>query len=113
MYKRKLNQTTMFEDPAMFGGIALNPENDWVKMAKLIPWWAFEEKYAEQFPSKTGQPADSFRMALAPWRRSGAPSQVPRSARRGTFPKSAAAPPHTQRHAKDPRRRGRDYDSDN
>ena len=64
MYKRKLNQITIFEDPAMFGGIALNPENEWVKMAKLIPWWAFEEKYAEQFPSETGQPADSLRMAL-------------------------------------------------
>lgn len=56
MYKRKLNQITIFEDPAMFGGIALNPENEWVKLAKLIPWWAFEEKYAEQFPAPTGQP---------------------------------------------------------
>lgn len=64
MYKRKLNQITIFEDPAMFGGITLNPENEWVKLAKLISWWAFEEKYAEQFPSRTGQPADSFRMAL-------------------------------------------------
>ncbi len=64
MYKRKLNQITIFEDPAMFGGIALNPENEWVKLAKLIPWWAFEEKYAEQFPAPTGQQADSFRMAL-------------------------------------------------
>ena len=49
MYKRKMNQVSVFDDPAMFGGIALNPENDWVKLAKLIPWWAFEEKYAEQF----------------------------------------------------------------
>ena len=44
MYKRKMNQVSVFDDPAMFGGIALNPENDWVKLAKLIPWWAFEEK---------------------------------------------------------------------
>lgn len=64
MYKRKSNQVSIFENPAMFGGISLNPENEWVKMAKLIPWWAFEEKYAEQFPSNTGQPADSLRMAL-------------------------------------------------
>lgn len=48
----------------MFGGIALNPENEWVKLAKLIPWWAFEEKYAEQFSSETGQLVDSFRVAL-------------------------------------------------
>lgn len=64
MYKRKSNQVSVFDDPAMFGGIALNPDNDWVKLAKLIPWWAFEEKYAEQFPSNTGQPADSLRTAL-------------------------------------------------
>lgn len=34
-------------------------------MANLIPWWAFEEKYAEQFPSGTGQPADSLRVYAA------------------------------------------------
>ena len=51
MYKRKLNQVSIFENPAMFGGIALNPENEWVKLAKTIPWWVFEKKYAEQFPS--------------------------------------------------------------
>ena len=64
MYKRKLNQVSIFENPAMFGGIALNPENEWVKLAKMIPWWVFEKKYAEQFPSNTGQPADSLRVAL-------------------------------------------------
>ena len=64
MYKRKLNQVSIFENPAMFGGIALNPENEWVKLAKLIPWWVFEKKYAEQFPSNMGQPADSVRAAL-------------------------------------------------
>ena len=63
-YKRKLNQVSMFDNPAMFGGIALNPENEWVKQAKIIPWWVFEKKYAEQFPSNTGQPADSLRVAL-------------------------------------------------
>lgn len=64
MYKRKLNQVSIFENPAMFGGIALNPENEWVKLAKLIPWWVFEKKYAEQFPSNMSQPADSVRAAL-------------------------------------------------
>ena len=64
MYKRKLNQVDMFENPAMFGGIALNPENEWVKLAGIIPWWVFEKKYAEQFPSNKGQPADSLRVAL-------------------------------------------------
>ena len=64
MYKRKLNQVDMFDNPAMFGGIALNPENEWVKLAGIIPWWVFEKKYAEQFPSNKGQPACSLRQAL-------------------------------------------------
>lgn len=64
MYKRKLNQVSMFDNPAMFGGIALNPENEWVKLAKIIPWWVFEKKYAEHFSSNMGQPADSLRVAL-------------------------------------------------
>ena len=38
MYKRKLNQVSLFDNPAMFGGIALNPENEWVKLAGIIPW---------------------------------------------------------------------------
>ena len=37
MYKRKMNQVSMFDNPAMFGGIALNPENEWVKLAKIMP----------------------------------------------------------------------------
>lgn len=64
MYKRKLNQVSLFDNPAMFGGIPLDPENEWVKLAGIIPWWVFEKKYAEQFPSGTGQPACSLRMAL-------------------------------------------------
>ena len=48
----------------MFGGIALNPENEWVKLAAIIPWWVFEKKYAELFSSNTGQPACSLRQAL-------------------------------------------------
>ena len=64
MYKRKLNQVSIFENPAMFGGIALNPENEWVKLAQIIPWWVFEKKYAEHFPSNMGQRADSLRAAL-------------------------------------------------
>ncbi|MBR0366932.1 MAG: IS5 family transposase [Clostridia bacterium] len=64
MYKRKLNQVSVFDNPAMFGGIGLNPENEWVKLAKIIPWWVFEKKYAELFQSNMGQPACSLRQAL-------------------------------------------------
>ena len=42
----------------------MNPENRWVKMADLIPWDIFEEKYADLFPSNTGNVAKPLRMAL-------------------------------------------------
>ena len=64
MYKRHLNQINLLDEPEYFGGIALDPDNEWVKLAKLIPWHQFEEEYASSFPSGTGQPACSFRMAL-------------------------------------------------
>ncbi len=66
MYKRKSNQVSIFDDSAMFGGIPLNPENEWVKLAKLIPWWVFEEKYADSFVghrSAGGQSADGTGVA--------------------------------------------------
>ena len=64
MYKRHLNQINLLDEPEYFGGIALDPDNEWVKLAKLIPWNQFEEEYASSFSSGTGQPACSFRMAL-------------------------------------------------
>ena len=48
MYKQRLNQVTIFEDPAMFDGISLNPNNARVKPTKLIPWWVLGEKYARK-----------------------------------------------------------------
>ena len=64
MYKRHLNQISLLDEPEYFGGIALDKENEWVKIAKLIPWHEFEGEYAAQFSSKTGQPACDVRMAL-------------------------------------------------
>ena len=64
MYKRHLNQISLLDEPEYFGGIPLDKENEWVKLAKLIPWHEFEDEYANQFSSKTGQPACSVRMAL-------------------------------------------------
>lgn len=64
MYKRHLNQINLLDEPEYFGGIALDPDNEWVKLAKLIPWHQFEEEYASSFLSGTGQPACSFRIAL-------------------------------------------------
>ena len=64
MYKRHLNQISLLDEPEYFGGITLDPDNEWVKLAKMIPWYRYEEEYASCFPSGTGQPACSFRMAL-------------------------------------------------
>lgn len=41
----------------------LDPENDWVKLAQLVPWDTAEERYAAQF-ANTGAPAHPCRMAL-------------------------------------------------
>lgn len=41
----------------------LNPENDWIKLSKLVPWDAAEERYASQFVDN-GHPAHPARMAL-------------------------------------------------
>ncbi len=47
-----------------FGG-KLNKENRWVKLANIIPWWEFEDKYRENFKlSNTGEEALSVRVAL-------------------------------------------------
>lgn len=64
MYKRHLNQISLLDDPEMFDGIQLDKNNEWVKLTKIIPWSELEEVYADQFKSRTGQPAISFRMAL-------------------------------------------------
>ena len=41
----------------------LDPENDWVKLAALVPWDVAEELYAAQFVNN-GHPAHPARMAL-------------------------------------------------
>ena len=41
----------------------LDPENDWVKLAILVPWEVAEERYAAQFVNN-GHPAHPVRMAL-------------------------------------------------
>lgn len=41
----------------------LNPENEWVKLAELVPWDRIEERYALKFENN-GHPAHPCRMAL-------------------------------------------------
>lgn len=45
-------------------GLHMNPDNRWIQLADLIPWNQFEEKYAELFPSNTGNVAKPLQMAL-------------------------------------------------
>lgn len=64
MYKKdRFHQFTLtdFNQPL---GLKMNPENRWVKRAATIPWETIEDRYAELFPSNTGMPAKSLRVAL-------------------------------------------------
>ena len=54
----------MLESPEMFGSLPLDPNNDWIKLSKLVPWREFDLKYADNFRSKKGQRAIDSRMAL-------------------------------------------------
>lgn len=64
MYKRTDRSQHSFLDFNQPIGLHMNPDNRWVKMAGLIPWDVFEEKYAELFPSPTGNVAKPLRIAL-------------------------------------------------
>lgn len=46
------------------GGLQLSSDNRWVQLADSLEWNKYEERYAEQFPSKTGRPGIPFRISL-------------------------------------------------
>ena len=58
---RKVTQLK-FED-FVFPYGELDPENEWVKLANLVPWDVAEREYAKQFVDN-GHPAHSARIAL-------------------------------------------------
>ena len=65
MYKRHNGQISLYEEPAFFGGILLDPENEWVRLAAILPWDEIEDRYAAALTGSTvGQPADSARIAV-------------------------------------------------
>ena len=65
MYKRHNGQISLYEEPAFFGGIPLDPENEWVRLAAILPWDEIEDRYAAALTGSTvGQPADSARIAV-------------------------------------------------
>ena len=45
-------------------GLQLDPENEWIRISKQLPWRAWESLYAIQFPSETGNVAKSCRMVM-------------------------------------------------
>lgn len=65
MYKRRNGQMSALETPMFFGGVTLDPSNQWVKLAALTPWDFIEEQYAARFEGEmTGNPAKTSRMAV-------------------------------------------------
>jgi hypothetical protein len=65
MYRNKSAQITLLDHPICFGGVELDIENPWVKLAQMIPWDVLDKKYSASFenPDK-GNPAKPARMAL-------------------------------------------------
>ena len=62
MYKMEDDQIHLF-DITLEDTFKLNPDNRWVKRAKIVPWKLAEEKYSHMF-QKNGRPAKQIRMAL-------------------------------------------------
>jgi len=60
-YGNRQISLTDFQQPM---GMKLKEDNRWVKKAQIIPWEKIEDRYAAQFPSKTGNVAKPFRLAL-------------------------------------------------
>ncbi|HZJ90249.1 MAG TPA: IS5 family transposase, partial [Oscillospiraceae bacterium] len=65
MYKHNARQMNFVdEQPELFGNLPLNPDNRWVKLARLIPWSRVEEEYRKNFKSTRGQDPLPSRLAL-------------------------------------------------
>lgn len=45
-------------------GLKLNPENQWIKIARSIPWKKIEVQYAKLFTNRKGNVAKSLRLSL-------------------------------------------------
>lgn len=64
MYRSAVPGQLSFENFYLPFSGRLSPDNRWVKLAALIPWELVEAEYAEQFSTRMGAPAKSFRVAL-------------------------------------------------
>ena len=61
---RKPDKQIFLDDFDQIFGWTIDPDNRWVKKAKLIQWDDIEKEYSSRFPSKVGQVAKSARLAL-------------------------------------------------
>ncbi|HOQ62633.1 MAG TPA: hypothetical protein PKZ39_01530 [Clostridia bacterium] len=60
MYRPQSKQVSVFENENLFRFQGLNPDNDWVRLSRLIPLAELERRYAQTFDSKlrnAGKPA--------------------------------------------------------
>ena len=64
MYQPQSDQVSVFENEHLFRLQGLNPDNDWIRLAKLIPWAELERRYAQTFDSNLGNVGKPARMAL-------------------------------------------------
>lgn len=64
MYKANNNTQISLDDFEQPMGMHLNPENRWVRLAKIILWSKYENRYKDLFKSTTGNVAKPFRLAL-------------------------------------------------
>ena len=62
MYQKRSKQISLY-DITLSDVFTLDPDNRWVKKAKLVPWEMAEEKYTHMF-RKNGRRAKDIRMAL-------------------------------------------------
>ena len=47
-----------------FFGIALDKQNRWIKLSKVIPWDEFAKAYYQNMSSKRGRPAKAARLIV-------------------------------------------------
>jgi IS5 family transposase len=64
VYRPQSEQVSIFEDEKVFQFQGLDSTNDWVKLAKMIPWAELERRYAQTFTSEVGNVGKSARMAI-------------------------------------------------
>lgn len=65
MYRLRSEQVNVFENESLFQLHALNPDSEWIRLAKLIPWAEPERRYAQTFDRKLGNASKPARMELS------------------------------------------------